>query len=297
VQLVWSLTPSISNVVIRDVPVETYGALRYSIGGLCFLIAARLKGPLRTPRSDFPIVVLLGVVAYGFSSLGTLYGLQMGGVVNFALASGMNATITAVISILILKEKIGARFPLAVVLSLAGSLALFAGKHSISGSEIAAGSLFLVWTAYVCEAIGFVYSKRFSPRSSLPEYLAILQLSAGAFLWFLAPPTDYAAIPARAWAGVLFVSLVSCVLCVGGIYWLLRHVDGHKLAFFDCFHAIGATVLGAVLFDEAFSALMVFGGILLLTATQQSIALPRPFRRKELSSELVLMEPKRQSHL
>src|SRR5688500_1104228 len=95
VQIVWSLTPSASNIVIQYLSVGTYAALRYSISGLLFLAFALWRDRrLRFRARDLPALAGLGVVTYGLSSLGTLHGLKLGGVVNFALASGLNATIT-----------------------------------------------------------------------------------------------------------------------------------------------------------------------------------------------------------
>lgn len=272
VQTIWGVTPSASRVVLDYLPVEAYAAIRYSVAGLVFLILTLLRhGRLRSKASDLPKLMLLGVVAYGLDSLGTLYGLKLGGVLNFALASSLNAVITAGVAILFLKEKVSRPFLCGAALSVVGGVVLALGKYEVSTLEIAFGSLVLIWGAYVLEAFGFVFSRRFKDRLPLTEYLAILQLSAAAFMWSLALaagnlPHHVFAMPISGYLSLAFVSLVSCVGCYLLLYWLLNHIEGHKLAFFNCFHTLAAAGLGIVFFDEPFNVWMGIGGGLLIVA-------------------------------
>ena len=65
---------------------------------------------------------------------------------------------------------------------------------------------------------------------------------------------------------MIFVSVVACVICYALLYWLLRFIDGHRLAIFDGIHAIFAALYGVWLFNESFNLLMVLGGGLLITS-------------------------------
>ena len=272
VQTVWGLTPSASKIVLKYLPVEGYSAIRYTVSGLIFLAYSLLKnGRLSARISDLPKLGLIGILAYAVDSLGTLYGLKIGGVLNFALASSMNAIITAGVAILVLREQINKRIWIAALLSIGGGLALFLGKYDVSTLEIAAGSLLLIWGAYVFEALGFVFSKKYKERMPLTEYIALLQISAAIFMWSLSFatgrfPVNVLRMPTAGWVSLMFVCLISCCACYFLLYWLLNHIEGHKLAFFDCFHTIAAAVFGAALFGEPFNIKMLIGGGLLLSA-------------------------------
>jgi drug/metabolite transporter (DMT)-like permease len=269
IQLVWGFTPSASRIVLRTLPVETYSAFRYTVSGCLFLAVTLARhGRLAHRRADLPALALLGVLAYGVDSLGTLYGLQLGGVLNFALASSFNAVITALVAAVVLKERLGRHVALAAGLSVGGGLLLASGKYEVSTLDVALGSLALIWGAYVLEALGFVFSRRFKARMPLTEYLALAQLSAGGFMWTVSgamhgPPAALLALPAEGIAALAFVCLVSCGLCYFVLYWLLDHVDGHELAFFDCFHTLSAVGFGVLLFDEPLNTKMLAGGVLL----------------------------------
>src|SRR4051812_49202931 len=94
-QIVWGLVPSASKFVIDEIPVELYIAIRWSISG--FIFAAFLfltKGWRPSALRDVGWVSILGILGYGVASLGTLYGLKLGGVTNFALMSTLGPLIS-----------------------------------------------------------------------------------------------------------------------------------------------------------------------------------------------------------
>lgn len=272
VQLVWGFTPSASKVVLNSLPVETYSAIRYSISGFIFLGYTLLfHRHLVIQRRDFFPVAAIGILAYGIDSLGTLYGLKVGGVLNFALASSLNAIITAVISIIILRERMTRFVAAAGILSVLGGILLASGKYDLSSLSIALGSLVLICSAYVLEALGFVFSRKFKQRMPLTEYLAIAQLSAGAFMWIVSfylgySPSAIMRMPFGGIASLTFVCLISCGACYFLLYWLLNFIEGSSLAFFDCFHTLSAAVFGALLFGEPFNGKMLAGGAVLMSA-------------------------------
>lgn len=272
VQLVWGFTPSASRVVLDYLPVELYAAVRYSVSGLIFLSFTWLRYRRFQCRvRNLPLLATLGILSYGINSLGTLYGLKLGGILNFAMASSLNAFITATMSLLLLREKASPAFAIAALLSILGGVLLALGKYDLSNAQVALGSLGLIWGAYVLEALGFVFSKRFKEKMPLAEYLGVAQMSAGIFMGFYSfskgiNPTLLLQMPARGLAALLFVCIVACCLCYFILYWLLNHVEGHRLAFFDCFHSVSAAIIGWLLFSEAFNAKMLAGGALLVGA-------------------------------
>ncbi len=73
-QIVWGLVPSASKIVIEEIPVELYIALRWTISSLVIaailLIRTRSLVPM---RRDAAIAGGLGILGYALSSFGTLY--------------------------------------------------------------------------------------------------------------------------------------------------------------------------------------------------------------------------------
>lgn len=228
-QIVWGLVPSASKFVIDEIPVELYIALRWSISGSIFcIILLSIRAWKSVPLKDCLAVSGLGILGYGVASLGTLYGLKIGGVTNFALMGAFGPLVTSLIAVLALKERPHLYFYPALVAAVGGVSLLVVGKYQVSSWSIAGA---LMWT------------------------LQITTFKQTAMLAHLTPTGASAAV---------FVSVVACVLCYWILYWLLNHIDGHRLALFDGFHTISATLFGYFIFKEAVSPIIVLGGMLML---------------------------------
>jgi drug/metabolite transporter (DMT)-like permease len=270
-QIVWGLVPSASKLVIAEIPVELYIAIRWTISGLTFfaVILFTSNWP-RFLQWETLWVAVLGISSYSLASFGTLYGLKIGGVTNFALMGAINPIITSLVAIIVLKEKPSLLFCFALPLCVTGLFILVAGKHRISSWEVAISSSVLIIGAAFLEALIFVFSKKLKPHFSSVQYLAISQLSAAIFMWGLQAGIFHQIhaiqnLTASGWMAAVFVSVVACVLCYSTLYWLLNHIDGHRLALFDGLHTLSATLFGFLLFHEVINAQMAIGGFLLMT--------------------------------
>ncbi len=269
-QLVWGIVPSASNIVITQIPVELYISLRWTISGGIFLIALLFtEGWKSACNKTSPVVACLGILGYGVGSLGTLYGLKLGGVVNFALVSSISPLLTSLVSVVFLGETPNKKFLLALTISILGSLLIVVGKHEISSWRIAGLSLGLIVGAYLLEAIVFVFSKKLSHSHSRIAYLATAQVSAAIAMWlaqffFWHQGSELANLNTTGWAAAAFVSLVACVLCYYVLHWLILHVPGHKLSLFEGLHGISATLFGILLFNETLHPMMIVGGVCVL---------------------------------
>jgi drug/metabolite transporter (DMT)-like permease len=269
-QIVWGLVPSASKLVIDEIPIELYIAIRWTISGLIFLslVCASSTWNFRI-RKEALWVSLLGIGGYALASFGTLYGLKIGGVTNFALMGALNPIVISTVAIIALKERPVRLFYLALPLCIVGLLLLIIGKHQISSWQVALSSSALIIGAAFLEAIVFVFSRKLKRHFSSIQYLTISQLSAAAFMWFLQlsffRQTDSIQnLSSRGWIAAVFVSVIACVLCYLVLYWLLNYLDGHRLALFDGLHTLSAALFGFLFFDEIVNGLMGVGGALLL---------------------------------
>ncbi len=270
--IVWGLVPSASKIVIDEIPVELYVALRWTISGVFFAIFLMMTGRWkRVNPKDLVMVGSLGVLGYGIASLATLYGLKIGGVTNFVLIAAFSPVITSLVAIIFLSEKPGREFFMALPFAVAGLVLVAVGKYQISSLSVAVTGALLIMVAYVLEALVFVFSKRFKDRMPSSQYLALSQITAAGFMWIMQLATlhqtgQLAQLTHRGIFAVLFVSVVACVLCYSVLYWLLNYIDGHKLAMFEGLHAVSGAFFGYVLFNEEISSAMFLGGTLILLA-------------------------------
>lgn len=269
-QIIWGIVPSASNAVISEIPVELYITIRWTISSLLIFIFLRLTSNW-SPKFDRNtlLVMGLGILGYAIGSFGTLYGLKIGGVTNFALMGALSPIITSVIAILALQERPARLFYLALPLCVLGLILLVIGKHEVSSWSVAFSSSALILGAAVLEAIVFVSSRRFKAHFTSFQYLALSQLAAATVMWILQfcclhQISRISHLSWNGWLSAFFVSIVACILCYAVLYWLLNYIDGHKLALFDGLHTISAAAFGWYFFNESINALMIAGGAVLL---------------------------------
>ena len=270
-QIVWGFVPTASKLVISEIPVELYIAIRWSISGLIFAAYLSLfQKWQKIPLKDAAAISALGLLGYGLASFGTLYGLKIGGVINFSLVTAIGPVITSVIAVIFLRERPKKMFYVAISLSVLGLILLALGKYQVSSFSVMGTSMALIIGACFLEAIIFIFSKKFKTKVSSAQYLAIAQLSSATLMWLLQATTfqqtqSLQNLSINGIAAALFVSIVACVLCYLVLYWLLNFIDGHRLALFEGLHAVSATAFGIIFFSEPLMPLMIAGGALILT--------------------------------
>ena len=292
-QIVWGLVPSASQFVIDEIPVELYIAIRWSISGFIFFaylaISRRWKMP--APR-DTAKIALLGVLGYAVGSLGFLYGLKLGGVANFAIMNALGPVITSFTAFIVLHEKPKPIFYAALPICVAGLILLVVGRTEISNAKLARSTAVILMAAATLEALTFTFSKRLRSRVGIIEYLAIAQIAAASFMWilqiaFFHQIGSVSHLTPRGLMSAIFVSVIACVFCYAILYWLLKYIDGHKLALFDGVHALSATAFGILIFHEKLNTWMILGGILLILGLVLGTGF---FDRKQKETQLTLVE-------
>jgi drug/metabolite transporter (DMT)-like permease len=269
-QIIWGFVPSASKFVIDEIPVEIYIAMRWTISGgifAAYLFFTKQWKPLSL--RNWITVSVLGICGYGLASFGTLYGLKIGGVANYTLMAALSPVITSLVSIVLLKERPHKLFLFALPLAVLGLVLLVVGKYEISSLSVAGTAAALVIGAYILEALVFVFSKKLKSSMNASQYLAVGQLATAGFMWALQLSVfdqfaTVANLSLKGLGAAVFVSLVACVLCYTILYWLLGYMDGHKLALFEGFHPLSATLFAYFLFHEPLRPMMVVGGLLIM---------------------------------
>lgn len=269
-QITWGFVPSGSQIIIKQIPVELYITLRWTISSLFFLIILGIQNKIKIKfNRQLGILAVIGIAGMGLCSLGNALGVLWGGVVIASLVCSLSAVVKTVCSVIFLNEKPNKMFWLAILVSLLGLCLLVLGKYQISTFEVAVLSALVVFGATVLDGFMYVFSKKWKEDYSLGNYLLVTQGSAALFMWILQlfyfkHINQIFHLQMSGWFSLLYVSLVAGVCCFFVYYWVLRQIDGHKLSIFDGLHMLSSTFLGITLFGEVLNPPMFLGGFLVL---------------------------------
>jgi drug/metabolite transporter (DMT)-like permease len=231
-----------------------------------FGIAAVAMAPwLRRPAGEAPLdarahrlLFLESFFGNFLFSICMLFGIARSSALAAGVIMAAIPAVVALLSLLILGERIGARVAAGIACAIAG-IAVVALARDAEG-ELASGSLIgslLLLGAVTCEALYVVIGKKLSASVGPKRISALINL------WGLALVTPFALwqvrdfspsfIPGSSWVLLVVYAIAASVLTV----WLwmtgLKHVPASSAGVFTVFLPISAAAVGVFIFGEAFS--------------------------------------------
>lgn len=265
---IWGSTWLVIKTGLRDLPVLSGAALRFSLAALVLAAIApalgRREGGGRPPRW---LALCMGTLNFAIS-YGVVY------VAETVLPSGLASVLWAVFPLLtaavghhVLRgERLGARQWAGSALALVGVGVLFATDlRGIGLHAVGAGALLLI--SPLAAAVGQVVIKRHGAAYSATLLNRDAMFVGAAILWLAALPFESLADArwtATAIGSVLYLAVFGTAVTFGLYYWLLRFVAANRLSLIAYLTPAIALWLGWAVADEPLSGTTVAGSALIL---------------------------------
>ena len=256
----------------------------FLLAGLRFAIAAVAMAPwLRRPAGEAVLdprgrrlVFLESFFGNFLFSIFMLYGMRQSSALAAGVIMAALPAVVALLSWLLLGERIGARIGAAIACAITG-IALVALARDAEGG-LASGSLAgsaLLLAAVTCEALYVVIGKKLTASLGPKRISALINLwglvlVAPLALWQL---VDFSPryIDGSYWALLFVYAIAASVVTV----WLwmtgMRHVPAASAGIFTVFLPVSAAAVGVAFYGERFTAMQVaafalaLGGVMLAT--------------------------------
>lgn len=270
---------ALSKLLVAVFPVFLLAWLRFAIAALAMLhwLPRREADAPLAPR-DRGLLFVESLIGNFLFSICMLYGVAL----TSALAAGVSmAAIPAAVALLSwlwLREAIGGRVALAIVLAMAGIALLALARHSDTGGDAQTGTALgyaLLLAAAFCEATYVVVGKKLTAKVSPRRISALINLWGLALMTPLglwqALSFEFSAVPVSMWLLLVFYALAASMVSV----WLwmqgLRQVPAAQASVFVVLLPLTAAVVGVVVLGEPFGAThlaalaLAVAGLLLVT--------------------------------
>jgi drug/metabolite transporter (DMT)-like permease len=261
--MLWGSTFIITKLIMVELGPFALTFLRFFIGLLVLAPIARRQG-FRLSMIFQPIFL-----QFGLTGIALFYGLQNLGLTytsagNAALIEGGIPAVTALLSFLILKERINRRRLIGVVVTLAG-VALVSGVQSTDGGAHTIVGNLLVFGAVLAFSTYTIQGKRL-----VADYPPVVTTAAsfGAGLLFLTPVaagelllTGVPAISPLGWLAILYLGIGASAITTFLWIYALQYVDASAAGLYTSL----APVVGigfAVMLGESTSVIQLVGGAL-----------------------------------
>lgn len=269
---------ALSKPLVIALPVFLLAWLRFGIGVLAmphWLVKPASEAPMN--RSTKGLLFLESFLGNFLFTICMLFGVSLTTAVSAGIIMATIPTAVALLSWLILRERIGARVWAAIALAVIG-IGLFslsrADQSEPAGQNALWGNL-LVFAAVLCEAAYAVIGKKLTGTLSPKRITALINLWGFALMTpfgvYAAWGFDFSGVSAPMWLLLVFYALAASVWTV----WLwmtgLKTIAAARAGVFTVMLPISAAVVGVVFLGESLSGLQLFAfalclaGVLLAT--------------------------------
>ena len=241
-------------------------SLRFGIAGL--ILVWFTKPPWGFMRELFIIAFIGSTIQYGF----TYYGLKGIDVSTASILVQLEGPILALLSTLILKERLGWPRALGMGLAFTGVIVIV-GEPRLSDSL---DSVALVITGAVFWAIAQIMISRLKSLSGITilAWVAIIATPQMLLISLIIEEGQWEAIKTANlvdWSIVFYLSFIMTVIGYSVWYHLLRICDVSKISPFLMLLPVTSIIAGMTLLDEQFTLAMGIGGVLVMTGVASTL--------------------------
>ena len=238
------------------------------------------RGKPAPTRDDWKLILGLGFTGYYLASILDFEGLQYIGVNLERVILYLNPTVVLVLSIWLHKTKVHRAQWLALLLSYCGVLVVFAHDVSLSGSNVALGSLLVLGSA-ISYALYLVFSgpavKRLGALRTTGLATSVACVLCIAQFFILRPPSAMIVAPEVIWLSVLNATLCT-FLPVQLVMLAVERVGAPVAAQTGTVGPMATIFFGVVILGEPFTVWVALGtglvmvGIWLLSRSGRIVA-------------------------
>ncbi len=246
----------LGKAIVAHVPILLFALLRFVVAIVCLSPWYRPARMRRVSRREWFNLFLQAFFGTFLFTLLMLGGVRLTSAMSAGVITSTIPATVAILSWLVLRERLSRRTVLSVLLAVAGIAVLNiarGGHHGGGGSDALLGNL-MVMGAVVCESIYVILSKRLAQTLAAIEICAYTHLIGGLLMLplGLVPLLDFDAttVPLHVWAMVLWYALSASVFS----FWLwmkgIRHVPAQLAGVFTSVLPIAAALYGIVFLGE-----------------------------------------------
>ena len=205
--------------------------LRFSVASLLFAVPVALGYIKLPPRRDWPALIVLALIGHVCYQLSLMYSMTRISAGAAVVAISMAPSVTAVLAMLKLHERLSLRAVAGLGIAFIGTLLVTLGRgHEIHFEPLA----LLVFGSVLCSSIYFVFQKPLLARtSSLGFTAATMFVATAALLPFgVHLPAKLMQVPAAQLGSALYLGLFPTVIGFLCWTWALARAPASKVTSF-----------------------------------------------------------------
>ena len=281
ISAIWGFSFVASKVGLDHFPPLFFTALRFSL--VAILLSPFLKIVTGRMKAIFWIAVTVGVFHFTFLYLG-IYA--AGGVTAVAITSQLIAPFSVILAVIVLKETIGWRRILGIIMAFSG--VMFLGFDPVIFDQLE--GVALVAFAGLFMAVGLILMRQIQNvgTMTMQAWIGAISFLPLMLISFTTETGQFDAVMSMGWeagGALAFVVIVTTIIAHGGWYFLIQRYPISVLTPFGLLAPVFGVIFGVVLFSEPITIRFLIGGTITLvgvgiinmrTAKKNPKAAPEP---------------------
>jgi drug/metabolite transporter (DMT)-like permease len=267
-QLIFSATPLFTKVALSDFEPLTLGLLRFVIAAIILNLILLISGQFRSiSRKNRLTVIFLGLLIAPINQGFFLFGLELTTPGHSALMFSMTPLFVYILAIPILSEKFYPGKMAGILIALAGVIIILLDRNITVEPKFYWGDL-LIMVAVIAWALYIVLGKKLvAELGSIVAYS--YSITAGMFLFLpmgahSAAAADFMQPSLIAWAGLLYIAVLTTSTAFPLWYWALKYMEASRLSIYMYIQTILATFWSYIFLSEELTLNFILGGITIL---------------------------------
>ncbi len=266
VPITWGFGYALTKIGMGQFPPLLLMSLRFGIAGL--ILVWFTKPPWEYMKDLFMVAFIGSTIQYGL----TYYGLKGIDVSTASILVQLEGPILALLSTLILKERLGWPRALGMGLAFAG-VVVIAGEPRLSDSL---DSVALIISGAVFWAIAQIMISRLKSLSGITilAWVAIIASPQMLLISLVIENGQWRSIVSASfvdWSIVFYLSFIMTVIGYSIWYHLLRICNVSKISPFLMLLPVTSIIAGITLLDDQFTLAMGIGGLMVMTGVASTL--------------------------
>lgn len=258
---VWGSTFFLIRDLVKIVPALDFLSLRFGIAAIV-MVAVFWKRLRALTRTEWRHGLIVGVLGGSAQILQTV-GLERTSATMSGFVTGLYVVLTPIFAALLFRVRLGKRVWAAVGLSFAGLATL-----SLSPTGLAFGTGEWLTLASAAVYAGQILALgRYSNRENASGLAVVQVITIAAMTTIIAAPNGYV-LPTEAvdWAVILYMAVIAGAGAVWAQTWAQARIEPSRAAILMTTEPLFASLFAIWLGGEPFTAQVVIGGVLIVTA-------------------------------
>lgn len=263
-QAFWSASYVAMKLAMTEMPMGLVMILRYGIAGIILLIASGWKD-WRIEARDAMLILFIGILNFTLSPFFQLLSLGLTDATDTAVLVAFEPMTTAMLAVLILKEKFSKRTLGVFIIATIGVLIM--SNVKMRHGEVAMTTRllgnFIFLISVCCESLYSITSRYTTQRIPPLRVIALMTLAGAVTNCLIYPSTltaeNFANIGVTGWSSILFLSILCSVVGYGAWTYLTRITPVNRLTLSLFLQPLFGGVVAYYMLDEVPTARTVIG--------------------------------------